>query len=71
MDQSAQCQNCETIFDTPGVAIGKTAIVLCPRCKKAVVVKGQVDPQDAAPTSPLSDRTGPGRAVPGEGIPRG
>ena len=67
MDQSAQCQNCETIFDTPGVAIGKTAIVLCPRCKKAVVVQGQVDPQDAAPTGPLaggSDRTSPVRAVP-------
>jgi len=67
MDQSAQCQNCETIFDTPGVAIGKTAIVLCPRCKKAVVVQGQVDPQDAAPTGPIPggpDRTGPARAVP-------
>src|SRR4029453_17069386 len=78
MDQSAQCQNCETIFDTPGVAIGKTAIVLCPRCKKAVVVQGQVDPQDAAPTGPLAggadrpgsvprperDRTGP-IAIPG------
>jgi hypothetical protein len=70
MDQSAQCQNCETTFDTPGVAIGKTAIVLCPRCKKAVVVQGQVDPQDAAPTGPtltgfgrtgrdVPDRTGP------------
>ena len=67
MDQSAQCLNCETTFDTPGVAIGKTAIVLCPRCKKAVVVKGQVDPQDAAPTGPVAggpDRTGPVRAVP-------
>lgn len=67
MDQSAQCQNCETIFDTPGVAIGKTAIVLCPRCKKAVVVQGQVDPQDAAPTGPLPggpERTNPGRAIP-------
>jgi hypothetical protein len=62
MNQSAQCLNCETIFDTPGVALGKTAIVLCPRCKKAVVVKGQVDPQDAAPTGPIApgpDRTGP------------
>ncbi len=67
MDQSAQCQNCDTIFDTPGVAIGKTAIVLCPRCKKAVVVQGQVDPQDAAPTGPVPggpDRTNPGRAIP-------
>ena len=67
MDQSAQCLNCETIFDTPAVAIGKTAIVLCPRCKKAVVVKGEVDPQDAAPTGPVSagaDRTGPIRAAP-------
>ena len=73
MDQSAQCRNCETIFATPGVAIGKTAVVLCPRCKKAVVVKGEVDPQDAAPTGPVpagpdrsgafprpvADRTGP------------
>jgi hypothetical protein len=67
MDQSAQCTNCGTIFDTPGVAIGKTAIVLCPRCKKAVVVQGQVDPQDAAPTGPTptsESRTGPVRAVP-------
>jgi hypothetical protein len=62
MNQSAQCLNCETIFETPGVAIGKTAIVLCPRCKKAVVVKGQVDPQDAAPTGPIP--TAPVRAVP-------
>ena len=66
MDQSAQCLNCETIFDTPGVAIGKTRIVLCPRCKKPVVVQGQVDPQDATPTGPtpagahaMPDRTGP------------
>ena len=67
MSQSAQCLNCETIFDTPGVALGKTAIVLCPRCKKAVVVRGEVDPQDVAPTGPIAttpDRTGPVRAVP-------
>ncbi len=53
MNQSAQCLNCETIFDTPGVVQGKTAIVLCPRCRKAVVVKGEVDPE--APTGPIGD----------------
>jgi hypothetical protein len=58
MNQSAQCLNCETIFDTAGVLQGKTAIVLCPRCRKAVVVKGELDELEA-PTAPIRN----GKAV--------
>jgi hypothetical protein len=58
MQQTATCSNCQTAFQTPGVLKGKTSAVVCPKCRRVVVVVGEMEAAEAE-ASGKKDEGGP------------